>query len=427
MLDDINYQEKINTFKILVGNEDDDIALRYLEREEWDEQKAAMLYNSENKTLPQKYSPETGRKNYSSSSNEAPNVRGLPDFPLILPLPGAFQVIGSWFSSIIYDPLRFQSKFKRFKNVVTNYQSFTIQVKTRVGIVIIYNANTVNQTFGLLNEISRDNFTNEVFFGGKNVIFPTLDESKEGKGICLRMSVKIFPTFFILKYKRKDLCGIVERFDGGIDYSRLRDAILSASSISDHPETNHSNNIINSTKEDIDFKEIVPFIEDPNINMNKEIQGSSNAAIIAEQNRELKELERLEKIRELKEKEKEKREKEEEEKRKIEEERQREESEKKKESLPPEPSETDPNKSIIVFRYPDGERTKERRFLKTDKIKLLHTFVQSLGREIFTEDEAKGFELIQPFPRKIYDNMENTLEQEGLFPNAVLQIKEITE
>ena len=31
---------------------------------------------------------------------------------------------------------------------------------------------------------------------------------------------------------------------------------------------------------------------------------------------------------------------------------------------------------------------------------------------------------IQPFPPKKYDNMENTLENEGLFPNAVIQIKE---
>ena len=32
--------------------------------------------------------------------------------------------------------------------------------------------------------------------------------------------------------------------------------------------------------------------------------------------------------------------------------------------------------------------------------------------------------LNQPFPPKKYENMDNTLEQENLFPNAVIQIRE---
>ena len=43
---------------------------------------------------------------------------------------------------------------------------------------------------------------------------------------------------------------------------------------------------------------------------------------------------------------------------------------------------------------------------------------------LYSEEGNTNFSLYQPFPPKKYDNMENTLEQEGLFPNAVIQIRE---
>lgn len=39
--------------------------------------------------------------------------------------------------------------------------------------------------------------------------------------------------------------------------------------------------------------------------------------------------------------------------------------------------------------------------------------------------ESDKYELIQPFPFKLYSDCEKTLEEEKLFPNAVLQIREI--
>jgi hypothetical protein len=89
-----------------------------------------------------------------------------------------------------------------------------------------------------------------------------------------------------------------------------------------------------------------------------------------------------------------------------------------------EPDQDNPDCCTICFRYPDGEKTKIRRFLKNDKIKELYDYVKSLGNEIYTEEGNGIFSLYQPFPPKKYDNMENTLDNEGLFPNAVIQIKE---
>ena len=78
-----------------------------------------------------------------------------------------------------------------------------------------------------------------------------------------------------------------------------------------------------------------------------------------------------------------------------------------------------------MFRYPTGEKNIERRFLKTEKIEILYFFVKSKGREIFFEKESNDFELIYGIPPKNLENSKNkTLEEEGLYPNAIIQIKE---
>ena len=97
--------------------------------------------------------------------------------------------------------------------------------------------------------------------------------------------------------------------------------------------------------------------------------------------------------------------------------------EEKEKSLPSEPAINDPNATSIIFRYPNDDTRKERRFLKTDKISLLYDFVASLGTSMFEENNE--FDLITPFPIKVFNDMDKTLEEEKLFPNAVLQIREL--
>ena len=106
-------------------------------------------------------------------------------------------------------------------------------------------------------------------------------------------------------------------------------------------------------------------------------------------------------------------------------EKENEESQKYKNNLRPEPEDSNPDKCIILFRFPDGEKTVQRKFLKTDKILMLYEFIKSLGREIFMEEDNHHFSLLQTFPYKLFDDIqEHILEEEGLFPNSVLQIKE---
>lgn len=113
------------------------------------------------------------------------------------------------------------------------------------------------------------------------------------------------------------------------------------------------------------------------------------------------------------------------EKKKLEEEKKKydDEAELAKQTLGNEPDDNNPDTCRIKFRLPDGEKILERKFLKTDRISFLYNFVKSNGREILIEEEGFNFSLNQPYPPKKYDQMNNTLEQEGLFPNAMLQIR----
>ena len=113
----------------------------------------------------------------------------------------------------------------------------------------------------------------------------------------------------------------------------------------------------------------------------------------------MKELKKMEEEREKKEREeKEKKRKEEEEKKKIEK---------------------------IIFRLPDGEKNIQKKFLKTDKVAVLYDYIRSLGKEIYTEEDSHSFSIIQTFLFKNFENkLNNTLEEEGLFQNSMLQIEE---
>ena len=164
-----------------------------------------------------------------------------------------------------------------------------------------------------------------------------------------------------------------------------------------------------------------------NLNDNFDINEDllSDSQLRKKQENDMKELERMAAEKEKKEREeKEKIRKEEEEKKKREE-KEKEDKEIFSMLIPPEPDDDNPDKCVIIFRLPDGEKNIQRKFLKTDKIAVLYDYVKSLGKDIYSEEESNNFSLIQPFPFKNFENkLNNTLEEEGLFPNSVLQIKE---
>ena len=164
-----------------------------------------------------------------------------------------------------------------------------------------------------------------------------------------------------------------------------------------------------------------------NINISDSLENVpiTDSFIRRKQDDEMKRLEEMEE-------EKERKEKEEQEKKRIEEGKEKEKLKFEKEEkelfsqiIPPEPDDSNPDKCVIIFRLPDGQKNIQRKFLKTNKISLLYDYIKSLGREIYTEDQYNNFSIIQTFPFKNFeDKLNNTLEEEGLYPNSVLQIKE---
>ena len=162
-----------------------------------------------------------------------------------------------------------------------------------------------------------------------------------------------------------------------------------------------------------------------NYDFNNYQQPLSDSEIRKFQDNEMKELEKFEEERERIEKEeKEKKRKEEEEKKKMEE-KEKEDKELFSMLIPPEPDDDNPDKCVIIFRLPDGEKNIQRKFLKTDKVAVLYDYIRSLGKEIYSEEDSHNFSIIQTFPYKNFENkINNTLEEEGLFPNSMLQIKE---
>ena len=186
---------------------------------------------------------------------------------------------------------------------------------------------------------------------------------------------------------------------------------------------NINNDFINQNQNNISINNSAKKNEDV---LADSIYQLTDAQVLEKREREMRMLEKQQEEKEKKEEE-EKRKKMEEEKRiqKIKKDYE-DEAEFAKMILSQEPDESNPDICKIVFRSPDGEKQIERRFLKTDKIASLYNYVKSIGREIFTEPDSKDFDILcLGFPpNNLGDKKNNTLEQEGLFPNSILQIRE---
>ncbi|CAG9311289.1 unnamed protein product [Blepharisma stoltei] len=74
-----------------------------------------------------------------------------------------------------------------------------------------------------------------------------------------------------------------------------------------------------------------------------------------------------------------------------------------------------PDISQISIRLPDGKKA-ERRFHKSTQVGVLYEYIETLG--------VKDFEIVAGFPSKILDDKSASLETSGLFPKALVHIRE---
>ena len=73
-----------------------------------------------------------------------------------------------------------------------------------------------------------------------------------------------------------------------------------------------------------------------------------------------------------------------------------------------------PDTSFISFRMPDGSKV-ERRFAKTQKVSVLYDFIETLN--------CSHFNLLFGFPSEILSKSDETLENAGIHPKALLIVR----
>ena len=454
----IDYTEKIASFNLLVGNQNEDAALKYLSQAGWDEQKAALIYNEESKKMEQAYSKYLKMKERKEKMK--PNhIDKYPEYKIDSINSIKYKII-SYFKKDNTE--YFNRYFSKIKNARQTLDIFISELKksSKTGLILLYSQNDMRSIRDQLKSIINEPLSKELFIDN-TIVYPVIDDSPEGDNFINELECTTLPMIIICKYKNEESLAIIGKIGIICKLSDFRDKILESELVyfknSENNKKNDNfdikssgNNYINIINEenksqsrheenksqgknankpggymadigDYDFEdeEGLDFLY--NFQDNNDIK-MSDGQVLAFQEMKLKELEKFEEKKQI------------EEKKLLEEEqnykdivnKEIEESKKYAQNLRPEPEDSNPDKCIIVFRFPDGERTVQRKFLKQDKIQLLYDFIKSLGRDIFTEQDFHHFSILQTFPYKLFDDkLDNTLEEEGLFPNSVLQIKEI--
>ena len=402
--DKTDYNTKILNFMAMTEIGDPDVANKYLQQANWDETTAANIFFSqisppqENNNI--NINPNHNERNTNNNQNN--NNEGLISRFIFGPLKFIF---GSCMEKREIDREDEDEIFQELPNKTYNYQNFCTNIKRKIGIIILYTGRNVQFLRKFIIETSKnDNLMNLL---RKNCfIFPLLASTNEGYQIKNIISEnQFFCPVFAFCYK-----------NGPIDYENQN--ILSRNDILYILEGENISISIFESK-------LLDCIDNLNNNSDFGIGMPLTDGEILEQQKS--DMEILEKEAQKKEEEK-RRQKIIEQQKQKEEERKKKELEKKikeaKSKVVSEPDINEPNVTTICFRYPDGEKRVDRRFLKSHTVQNLYDFVTSLGKEIYSEENNSHFSLYQPFPPKKYEQMDNTLENEGLFPNAIIQIRE---
>ena len=432
MKEDIDYNLKILNFLAMTETNDQELAAKYLEESNWDETKAVNkftnemneeeninndlindnieqnnnIFNDSNRSTNELINDNNLGNNLNlSNNNNNTNESFIYKYCFKIPLQFILNCCSENREISKSDERKL---FQPLPNVMDDFIEFCHLIRRKIGIVVFYEGNNINFLKNLISQLSRS--TNCINLMKENfMIYPVLDNTKEANKIQEliideRNNELLLPSFIFCfnqqKNKNTYLDPLLNR--NHIIYTLEGEYTDLNSFYSALKET--SNKYLNQKKNDINT-------------LDKSFGLLTDGEILNQQKLEMEELERKTQM------------KEEEIKKEIKEKEliEKEIEDKAKEALTKiveEPDVDNPDITTICFRYPDGERIKNRRFLKSHKIQNLYDYVTSLGEEIYTEKENKNFSLYQPFPPKKYENMENTLEQEGLVPNAVIQIRE---
>ena len=388
----INYNQKISNFLVMTETGDPDIATQYLTSANWDETLAVNNFFKQIKININQNNSNNRNRNNDLENNENNNNNWSFYSLIIEPIKNLFA---SCYDRREVDIGEENKIFQYLPNKVNQLEHFNKLIKKNIGIIIFYNGNNILFLNNFISQICRNtmliNLLKQNF-----IIYPLLigtDDAFKIRKIVTTDNL-IFPSFVFC---------YINSNNNSLNQNCVLNTLESESITI---EVFH-NQLLDSLEK---------------INKNKKIIKDSynyltDAEILQKQKNDMEALEN-----QIQKKEEELKQEKLNEKLKLEEIENKANAAKLK--IVEEPKEDNPDCTIICFRYPDGEKRIDRRFLKTNTIQNLYDYVTSLGKEIYTEEENNTFSLYQPFPPKKYEIMENTLEQEGLFPNAIIQIKE---
>ena len=393
----INFMEisKINDFEL---------AKKYLLSSNWDEAQAINKYFSridKNNSINEKdfnlNNKEIKKNSQNNSSSNNDDNEGFFSKYIFSPIYSLFSSCYSNHDSDYEDETKI---FHFLPNKIQDFSKFNKFIKKYIGIIIFYDKKNLEFLQQFINKICRNSSIMNIL-RQKCVIFPISSSSENGYKILniLSDSNILYPSLIFCFNKSKDNIFDKNNLIEIINGESVNVDIFYKSLIQSISKIEQNNNLINNEQESNNYN----FLTD--------------GEILQKQRNDMEELEKN--VQKMEEEINTENIKKRENINKIEKE-----AEKYRAKFVAEPDKDNPDCCTICFRYPDGDKRRDRRFLKTDKIKILYEYITSLGNEIYTEDGNGVFSLYQPFPPKKYDNMESTLENEGLFPNAVIQIKE---
>ena len=383
---------------------DFELAKKYLISSNWDETQAINKYFSridKNNSINEKdfnlNNKEIKKNSQNNSSSNNDDNEGFFSKYIFSPIYSLFSSCYSNHDSDYEDETKI---FHFLPNKIQDFSKFNKFIKKYIGIIIFYDKKNLEFLQQFINKICRNSSIMNIL-RQKCVIFPISSSSENGYKILniLSDSNILYPSLIFCFNKSEDNIFDKNNLIEIINGESVNVDIFYKSLIQSISKIEKNNNLINNEQESNNYN----FLTD--------------GEILQKQRNDMEELEKN--VQKMEEEINTENIKKRENINKIEKE-----AEKYKAKFVAEPDKDNPDCCTICFRYPDGDKRRDRRFLKTDKIKILYEYITSLGNEIYTEDGNGVFSLYQPFPPKKYDNMESTLENEGLFPNAVIQIKE---
>ena len=236
MKDDIDYTEKIKTFNLLVGNNNEEIALNYLTISNWDEDQAAMLYNKENKGADAKLINNNNLINPNNINNNfIPNNNNLDFIPIDyynfdppqIINPNAKNNTVKYNSKIntyphckiytkgFFDGIKlwkvdnrgyYESYFKQFENklkLFKYYDTFINNLKTNIGIIYIYDKSNINTGLNVFRNFINNQQVKELL-QKRCIVHPMVNKCCEASDIIKTFKINHFPVMVICFYKNEN-------------------------------------------------------------------------------------------------------------------------------------------------------------------------------------------------------------------------------